>query len=151
MKIPRLILYLSLPCLLIAMLAACAPPAATNTLALVEHADTDIVGDVAPEGDSVGDVLGFANPVFDAANANQVGVDNGYCVRTAAGSAWECAWTLTLNDGQITVAGPFFDTQDSVLAITGGTGAYAQARGQMKLHARNDKGTEYDFVYEIIQ
>ncbi len=36
-----------------------------------------------------------------------------------------------------------------VLAITGGTGKYSAARGQMKLHARNEKGSEYDFVYEL--
>jgi hypothetical protein len=36
-----------------------------------------------------------------------------------------------------------------VMAITGGTGKYVNARGQMKLHARNEKGTEYDFVYEL--
>jgi hypothetical protein len=56
---------------------------------------------------------------------------------------------LTLADGQITVQGPFYDAGDSVLAITGGTGAYSSARGQMKLHPRKPDGTEYDFVYEI--
>lgn len=34
-------------------------------------------------------------------------------------------------------------------AITGGTGAYAQAHGEMALHARNAEGTEYDFTYSI--
>jgi hypothetical protein len=29
-----------------------------------------------------------------------------------------------LPDGQITVAGPLYDAADSVLAVTGGTGAY---------------------------
>jgi allene oxide cyclase len=96
-------------------------------------------------------VLGFANPVFDAANKTQVATDNGTCVRTAVGKAFECVWTLTRSDGQITVEGPFFDTKESTLAITGGTGAYDEARGQMKLHARNEKGTEYDFTYEIIK
>jgi hypothetical protein len=38
-----------------------------------------------------------------------------------------------------------------VLAITGGTGEYIGARGQMTPHARNDKGTEFDFVYELVQ
>jgi hypothetical protein len=47
------------------------------------------------------------------------------------------------------VQGPFYDKGDSVLAITGGTGKYAGARGEMKLHYRNEKGTEYDFVYEL--
>ncbi len=122
---------------------------AATTLHVVEHAETDAVTDTGEEGDSVGDILTFANPVFDENNEQQVGTDNGYCFRTAVGAAWECAWTVTLDDGQITVQGPFFDASDSVLAITGGTGAYTGARGQMQLHARNDQGTEYDFVYEI--
>jgi hypothetical protein len=56
---------------------------------------------------------------------------------------------LTLEKGQITVDGPFYDTGDSVLAITGGTGDYATASGQMTLHFRNDQGTEFDFIYEL--
>jgi allene oxide cyclase len=39
------------------------------------------------------------------------------------GESWECIWTTLLPRGQITVEGPFYDTRDSVLAITGGTGA----------------------------
>ncbi len=138
--------------LLASLLAACAGSSTSKTtLPIIEHALTDTVADIAPTGDSVGDVLGFANPVFDDANKNQVGTDNGSRVRTAAGAAWECIWTVSLSDGQMTVEGPFFDTKDSVLAITGGTGAYAEARGQMTLHARDAKGTEYDFTYEIIK
>ncbi len=135
----------------IAMAFGSSGSSAPGTLHVVEHADTDTVADIAPAGDSIGDVLGFANPVFDEANQKQVGTDNGHCIRTAVGSAWECFWTLMLADGQITVEGPFFDTTDSTLAITGGTGAYSRARGQMTLHARNDKGTEYDFTYQILK
>ena len=51
--------------------------------------------------------------------------------------------------GQITVEGPFLDAGDSVLAVTGGTGKYAGARGDMNLHARNPEGSEYDFVYNL--
>jgi hypothetical protein len=123
----------------------------TTTLHLVEHADSDVVTDTGDEGDTAGDILTFANEVYDEANEEQVATDNGYCFRTVAPGAWECTWTMTLDDGQITVQGPFYDTSDSVLAITGGTGAYAGARGQMSLHARNDEGTEYDFIYEITQ
>ena len=47
--------------------------------------------------------------------------------------------------GQITVEGPFYDTHDSVLAITGGTGAYANARGSMELRSRAG-GTEFAFL-----
>ena len=122
---------------------------AGEVIALVEHADTDAVTDTGAKDDSAGDLLTFANPVFDKDNKEQVGTDQGFCVRTVAGKAWECWWTLSLKDGQITIKGPFLDAGDSVMAITGGTGKYSTARGQMKLHARNDKGTEYDFVYEL--
>ena len=123
----------------------------STTIKVVEHAVTDTITDVGATGDSNGDILTFANEVYDEANANKVGTDNGYCARTVAGSAWECFWTIMLTDGQITVEGPFYDKGDSVLAITGGTGTYAGARGEMSLHARNDQGTEYDFIYKLAQ
>jgi hypothetical protein len=123
----------------------------TTTLHVVEHADTDVLQHVGPasEDDSIGDVLGFANDLYDENNESKVGTDNGMCIRTAPGEAFECVWTASLDGGQITVEGPFLDTSDSTLAITGGTGDYANASGSMSLHARNDKGTEYDFIYEI--
>jgi len=133
----------------LALLAAAANASAGEVIAVVERADTDAVTDTGAKGDSVGDVLTFANPVFDQANKTQIGTDQGYCVRTVVGKAWECNWTMSLKDGQLTVEGPFLDAGDSVLAITGGTGKYAGARGQMKLHARDAKGAAYDFVYEL--
>jgi len=50
--------------------------------------------------------------------------------------------------GQITVEGPFYDTKNSILAITGGTGAYRDASGQMSLNSCNG-GKEYDFIFHI--
>jgi hypothetical protein len=123
--------------------------AAGKDLKLVEHATSDAVTDLGAKNDSAGDVLTFANPIFDAKNEKQVGTHNGWCIRTVAGKAWECFWTLSLDDGQITVEGPFLDGKDSVLAVTGGTGKYVSARGEMKLHSRDEKGTEYDFVYSL--
>ncbi len=133
------------------LVVGCGGGSNTTTMNLIEHAETDTVRHIGPakEEDSAGDVLAFANPVFNAENKKKVGTDNGGCVRTAAGKAWECFWTLTLSSGQITVEGPFYDGTDSVLAITGGTGEYADASGQMTLHARDPEETEYDFTYEI--
>jgi len=133
------------------LLAGCGDGSDTKTIKLVEHAETDTVQHIGPanEEDSAGDVLTFANPVFDAENKKQVGTDNGQCVRTAPGKAWECIWTVTLDGGQMTVEGPFYDGKDSELAITGGTDEYKDASGQMKLHARNPEETEYDFTYEV--
>jgi allene oxide cyclase len=133
------------------LIGGCGSSTDDTTLSLIEHAETDTVRHIGPakEEDSSGDILAFANPVFNASNARKVGSDNGNCVRTAAGEAWECIWTVSLSGGQITVEGPFYDGKDSTLAITGGTGEYAGAGGQMQLHARDPEETEYDFTYEI--
>jgi hypothetical protein len=133
------------------LIGGCGGSSDETTLNLIEHAETDTVRHIGPanEEDSVGDILAFANPVFDAENKKQVGTDNGNCVRTAAGKAWECIWTVSLSGGQITVEGPFYDGKDSTLAITGGTGEYTESGGQMQLHSRNPEETEYDFTYEI--
>ena len=41
---------------------------AAERIQLVERALTDTIVDLGSKGDSVGDLLTFANPVFDAAN-----------------------------------------------------------------------------------
>lgn len=133
------------------LLAGCGGGSDETTVKVIEHAETDTVRHIGPasQEDSVGDVLAFANPVFDSANKKQVGTNNGQCVRTAVGKAWECIWTISLEGGQMTVEGPFYDSKDSILAITGGTDEYEDASGQMTLHARNPEETEYDFTYEV--
>jgi hypothetical protein len=133
----------------IAALAAAlsAPTAfAAEQIKVVERPVGETTVDLGPKGDSIGDLLVFANGVFDAANQTQVGTDQGYCVRTIVGKSWECNWTLMLKAGQITVEGPFMDEGDSLFAITGGTGKYAGARGSMKLHPRDAKSSSYDFT-----
>jgi allene oxide cyclase len=132
------------------IVAFAANASAADQLIVVERAASDTVTDLGAKGDSVGDVLTFANDIYDATNKTLIGHDNGWCVRTVVGQSWECFWTTLLDKGQITVEGPYYDTKDSVLAITGGTGIYATARGEMKLHARNDKGTEYDFAFSLV-
>jgi allene oxide cyclase len=124
-----------------------ARPSAT-VVHVVEHANTDATTDTGKKGDSAGDILTFANPVFDGADKTKVGTDNGFCMRTVAGAAYECWWTTFLPRGQITVEGPFYDKKNSVLAITGGTGAYANARGWMALNSKAN-GTKYDFVFHL--
>ena len=142
----RLILALAGSLLIATSTAALAK---NTTLKLVERATSDAVTDLGAKDDSAGDLLTFANEIYDEKNEKKIGSDNGWCIRTVPGKTWECFWTLFLDDGQITVQGPFLDAGDSVLAVTGGTGSYANVRGDMKLHARNDKGTEYDFVYQL--
>ncbi|MGZ4555655.1 MAG: hypothetical protein ACXVXZ_07900 [Mycobacteriaceae bacterium] len=118
-------------------------------ITVVEHAVSDTVVDTGPTGDSRGDLLAFANPVFNRGNTKRVGHDNGSCIRTVVGKAWECSWTTRLAKGSLVVEGPFYDKRHSTLAITGGTGAYSQARGVMHLHPRNKQGTAYTFGFVV--
>lgn len=125
----------------------------SKVIHVVEHALSDTVQQFHPPADSVGDVLGFHNPVFNATDTQQIATDNGYCVHTVVTgrTEWECSFTTMLAAGNITVEGEFFDDgTDSALAITGGTGTFAGAAGSMLLHATGDPvGTKFDFTFTI--
>ena len=117
---------------------------------VIEHATTDLVVDTGPSGDSSGDLLTFANDLFDETNVNKVGRDQGDCIRiNTTGGSWECRWTTFLKGGAIMVEGPFYDAHDSVMAITGGRGKYKDARGSMELKALAD-GSGYDFIFHLL-
>ena len=120
-----------------------------STVHVVEHAITDTEIPTGGGKDVKGNILTFNNPVFDSADKKQVGHDEGFCTRIAPKQGiWECLWTTFLAGGQITVQGPFYDTRNSVLSITGGTGAYRDNRGEMVLKSRNG-GKEYDFIFKL--
>jgi hypothetical protein len=134
-----------------ATLVASSATAAT-TITVVEHATTDKVIDVGKKGDSTGDLLTFHNKVYNEADTTVVGTDQGYCVRISPKQgSWECVFTTFLEDGQITVETPFYDTTDSVGAITGGTGIYASATGTVDLHCfvGEDDIVRCDFVFNL--
>jgi hypothetical protein len=134
----------------LAFVAGCDTASANFKMRFVERATTDqVTVHGGKAADNVGDILTFANDVFDAANKQKLGTDQGYCVRVVVGRAFECHWTLSLVAGQITVDGPFLDAGDSSLAVTGGTGVYSGARGEMRLHARDAKGSAYDVLDEL--
>jgi hypothetical protein len=120
------------------------------TVHVIEHAVTDTVVHSGGGADKNGNTLTFHNKVYDTADKNKVGTDQGFCMRIVPGTAgsWECFWTTFLAGGQITVEGPFYDKANSILAITGGTGAYRNARGQMQLNSLKG-GTEFDFIFHL--
>ena len=120
-------------------------------ITVIEHATTDATTDTGAAGDSAGDVLTFANDVFDKTDTNKVGTDQGYCIRVVPGTAGLLRVQLhdDARQGQHHVEGPFYDSQDSVLAITGGTARYRNARGTMELESR-ENGTKFAFIFHII-
>jgi allene oxide cyclase len=142
---PRSISVVTAALLLLAGSAAFAG----ERLQIIERALSDAIVHVGGKDDAAGNLLTFATPLFDAANKTQLGSDQGFCVRVAVAKSWECLWTVILKGGQITVEGPFLDAGDSLLAVTGGTGKYAGAKGSLRLHPRDAKGSAYDFNYEL--
>ena len=66
----------SLAALTLAVAAGAAP--AAEQLKLVERPVGETSVDLGHKGDSVGDMLVFANGVFDSANKTQLGSDQGY-------------------------------------------------------------------------
>lgn len=118
---------------------------------VVERTTTDTYVDGGEEGPSTGDLLTYHNRVYDETNATQVGTDQGFCMLVVPKRGkWECTFTTFLADGQITVQGPFFERADStVLAVTGGTGLYSNARGEMGLSCDFDAST-CTFAFSLI-
>ena len=121
-----------------------------TTIHVVERAATDVVTDTGKKGDTPGDLLTWHNQIYDAADHARVGHDQGDCIRISpAAGTWECRWITWVPGGAITVEGPFYDTKDNVIPITGGSGMYKNARGTMSLRSRNG-GAEYDFIFHVI-
>jgi hypothetical protein len=131
-------------------LEASAAEPARKRIDVVERAGNEAISVHAGSGeDNVGDVLTFANDVFDAADKVKIGSNHGYCVRILVGKLWDCQVTLVLANGLITGSGPYLDTADSMLAVTGGAGAYSGARGEIRLHTRDAQGSAYEWSYRL--
>ena len=120
-----------------------------TVIRVVERATSDEVIDVGASGDSAGDLITFANRLYDAKNTSKVGRDQGSCIRISPKRGfWQCSFTSWFEGGSITVDGPFYDTRESNFAITGGTGSFRNASVVMHLGFRNDPA-EFDFIYSI--
>src|SRR5918992_784023 len=90
--------------------------------------------DLGKEGPSVGDETLF-NDVLTR-NGKSVGKQAGFCKVTALtsdGFDVECLSTISLSQGQITGQGLTTNAPVKRLAVTGGTGSYAEADGEMKI------------------
>ena len=116
----------------------------------IEHTGADPVTDIGRTGDSTGDILTFSNDVFDAANSNRIGSSQGSCVRMVVAVKWECGWSVTLDQGQLTLQGAYFDSGSSAFAVTGGTGEYTAAGGELIVSpiGTDGKASQFDFRLE---
>jgi len=95
--------------------------------------------DIGDDGDSVGDILVFDQPLLDV-DKNPIGNNSGFCIRSRIAHSFQCQWTLSTESGSIQVAGREFDKASSKLSIIGGTGKYAGIQGEM-VSTNNNDGT----------
>jgi hypothetical protein len=114
--------------------------------------------DLGSQGFSLGDQQIFADDLYDHQGGTKVGSDGVVCTvvrvtdATAGSGTAQCVATASLADGQITTQG-FISFTGGVLpapfqnAITGGTGAYATARGQITVEELSD--TESNITVEL--
>lgn len=109
-------------------------------------------------GPSIGDRVVFWEKLSEKDDNDRVGRLTGTCDTTevrrnsngrVTNGYLQCVATFALTDGQITVQGSFWWTNDKpTLAITGGTGSYDDAAGEVHLDFVNDNRTDYDFDFE---
>jgi hypothetical protein len=105
-----------------------------QTLRLLQTNSHDTIVDNPPKGAfSVADLDVFTGPLVWASSHAHAGTIDGQClVITIQNSGrQECQITLLLHAGAVTLSGPFFgNTLTAQMAVTGGTGAYRNVRGQ---------------------
>jgi len=78
---------------------------------------------------SPGDFFVFSSGLYDGSGA-RVGTVLGHCTISAPASLpGECEGVAKLKDGQLTFGTATTNSRTTVIAITGGTGAYEGARG----------------------
>ena len=113
--------------------------------------------DAPPDGDSVGDRFVFSDTVFR--EGKEVGTDGGECVlvQFKPGSDHEapeavigqCFATVSLPEGQITAQGliDFASDGPATLAVTGGTGEFHNARGEVEV--KDESATESRLLFHL--
>jgi hypothetical protein len=100
--------------------------------------------DTGKPGPSAGDLAVIHDGVLREDGA-PAGSYNQVCTLAALGaspftSEFECIGSITLKDGTITMAGPFVPAKpEQSAAITGGTGQYRTAHGEVAIRAETDQ------------
>ena len=111
-----------------------------QTLTFVTHQHTFAQIDVGKHGFSLGDQFIFSEQLMQ--NGKQVGHDHIICSHVAnwPSSAEGCTGTATIGPNTLVLLGdasrgPF------TIAVVGGTGAYAGARGTARVNSHGNSGT----------
>ena len=117
----------------------------THVFTVIEHEVRTADVDTGDPGESSGDFFLFESRLLHPRTGDLVGVDSGKCM--IAIRTFVCDATARINGkGKIVVAGAFFSENDGVLPITGGTGAYREAAGQLFVRDLPNGDTRLTFV-----
>lgn len=112
----------------------------SRVLTFLEVEDRVADVDVGAPGESPGDYFLFENRLLSADGSRLLGRDSGRCminIRT-----FTCDATARIfGKGKIVVSGTFFAENDARIAITGGTGRFDEAGGQLTVTDRPDGNT----------
>ncbi len=135
--------------------AALSPSAATRTFTVVFREDEMPYVDLPPPGLSHGDLRVFNGPLYNADETKVIGRHDGHVIATdpadepaerAQGHIAQCLLTFSLPDGEIITWGlnsrsalTDLPTSPEHQAITGGTGKYHTARGEIRLETQGEK------------
>lgn len=91
------------------------------------------------EVNSLGDLVPFSNKLYRGDLQKRLGITAGLCVLIQhlpdkKGDRYEAIYSFYFGDyGHLAVQGPYLTYEESYLAVTGGSGAFEGARGQVKL------------------
>jgi hypothetical protein len=119
-----------------------------TSLTVFEHSTHTKTINVGSKHDKRGDYYIFDNAVFNADDKNKIGLSEGLCTFTN-NTITQCDWTLLLPSGNITISGAAPDAGITTsYAVTGGTGNYSQAHGEVVLQYMQAK-KEYKYTLHI--
>ena len=109
----------------------------TRTIKLDVEFSPFFLADIGDQGPSLGDATIFSDKLLQG--GKQVGQQGGSCTIVDVQNAGvNCVGTVKLRDGQLTYQGLVSSDPTKELVVTGGTGAYAAARGEVTVRAVDD-------------
>jgi Dirigent-like protein len=118
-------------------------PGTVHHFVLVDHTGPTKYNDIGKKGPSVGDTFTFSETV--TRDNTEIGIAGGTCTQIAVSKtsqSQQCVITAAIPEGQFTIQGIATfsaSSPDAVdYAITGGTGAYRDARGEVTVTQLDD-------------
>lgn len=92
------------------------------------------------EVNCLGDLVPFSNKIYSGDLQKRVGITAGICLLISnepekKGDRYEAIYSFHMGEyGHLAVQGPYLTYEDTWLAVTGGTGVFEGAYGQVHLH-----------------